>query len=167
MNTVDQYGDNATLLKIIDRSIDEFIDDTITTVGGGAFYQCSSMRTLSLPSIVSARDFAFANCSALTSLEFPSLESVGLSALSGCASLETVALPKVRSIANYGFYNCSALTKLILGNETLVTLNNRNALQGANNAVIYVPDALVDSYKSATNWSTYASRIKGISELPA
>ena len=31
---------------------------------------------------------------------------------------------------------------------------------------IYVPDSLVDSYKTATNWSTYASQIKPISELP-
>lgn len=30
---------------------------------------------------------------------------------------------------------------------------------------IYVPDASVTAYKEATNWSTYASRIKGISAL--
>jgi hypothetical protein len=29
---------------------------------------------------------------------------------------------------------------------------------------IYVPNALVDSFKSANGWSTYASKIKGISE---
>lgn len=31
---------------------------------------------------------------------------------------------------------------------------------------IYVPDASVEAYKAATNWSTYASKIKGISERP-
>lgn len=31
---------------------------------------------------------------------------------------------------------------------------------------IYVPDASVDAYKAATNWSTYASKIKPISERP-
>ena len=31
---------------------------------------------------------------------------------------------------------------------------------------IYVPDTMVDEYKKSTNWSTYASQIKGLSELP-
>ena len=30
---------------------------------------------------------------------------------------------------------------------------------------IYVPDNLVDGFKIATNWSTYATQIKPISEL--
>lgn len=32
---------------------------------------------------------------------------------------------------------------------------------------IYVPDSLVNSYKAASNWGTYASQIKGLSEYPA
>jgi hypothetical protein len=31
---------------------------------------------------------------------------------------------------------------------------------------IYVPRALVDSYKSATNWSTYANQIRAIEDYP-
>jgi hypothetical protein len=31
---------------------------------------------------------------------------------------------------------------------------------------VYVPDNLVEKYKTATNWSTYASQIKPMSELP-
>lgn len=31
---------------------------------------------------------------------------------------------------------------------------------------IYVPDSLVDTYKAATNWSNYSSRIVGLSEYP-
>ena len=48
----------------------------------------------------------------------------------------------------------------------MASLTGTNAFQGASNAIIYVPDALVNDYKAATNWSTYADRIKGISELP-
>jgi hypothetical protein len=32
---------------------------------------------------------------------------------------------------------------------------------------IYVPDEYVETYKTATNWVTYADRITGISNLPA
>ena len=38
------------------------------------------------------------------------------------------------------------------------------ALTNGNNCPIYVPDDAVDTYKMATNWSAYASRIKPISE---
>ena len=31
---------------------------------------------------------------------------------------------------------------------------------------VYVPSALVDSYKSATNWSTYADQIRAIENYP-
>ena len=31
---------------------------------------------------------------------------------------------------------------------------------------VYVPDELVEQYKVATNWTTYANQIKPISELP-
>jgi hypothetical protein len=31
---------------------------------------------------------------------------------------------------------------------------------------MYVADSMVDAYKEATNWSTVADKIKGISELP-
>ena len=32
---------------------------------------------------------------------------------------------------------------------------------------IYVPDESVAAYQAATNWSSFASKIKGISEMPA
>jgi hypothetical protein len=48
--------------------------------------------------------------------------------------------------------------------ESVVTLANTNAFPSS--AVkFYVPDSLVDSYKTATNWTTYANNIKSILEL--
>jgi len=37
-----------------------------------------------------------------------------------------------------------------------------SALENTNNCPIYVPSASVNAYKTATNWSTYASRIQAI-----
>ena len=47
----------------------------------------------------------------------------------------------------------------------MMTLTNVSAFTGTT-CNIYVPDALVATYKAATNWSTLAARIKPISELP-
>ena len=43
------------------------------------------------------------------------------------------------------------------------TLSNKNAFSGIpNDCVIYVPAASVDAYKTATNWSNYASKIQAM-----
>jgi hypothetical protein len=91
---------------------------------------------------------------------------IGSSAFQNCSQLTSVSFPAATSIKAYAFQSCSQLTKIVLGNtEQVATLSNTNAIPS--NAVIYVPDALVNSYKAATNWSTLADRIKGMSELPA
>lgn len=93
--------------------------------------------------------------------------SIGNFAFYQCASLTTADFPAVTSIGSNAFGSCTNLTALILRNtQQVATLNSTNAFQNSNNCIIYVPDALVEDYKAASNWSTYASRIKGLSELP-
>ena len=190
MNTIDKYTDPITFIKIVDRTIDEYIDDEITSVSDYAFYSCSKLTTVNLPKATSISANAFSNCSSLTTVDLPEATSIGSSAFSNCSklttvnlpeatsignsafyscsSLTTVDLPEATSIGNSAFYKCSKLTTVILRNaEQVATLSTSNAFYMAANAIIYVPDSLVDSYKAANNWSTYADRIKGLSELPA
>ena len=65
---------------------------------------------------------------------------------------------------------CSSLSKLIIDNPNIFPMTSISMLQqtaiAQKKGYIYVPDDLVESYKSATNWSAYASQIKPISELP-
>ena len=69
--------------------------------------------------------------------------------------------------STYMFWNAK-FTKLII-NKPYVFPINSNDLKGTTiekaTGYVYVPDDMVDTYKSATNWSTYASQIKGMSEL--
>jgi hypothetical protein len=67
-------------------------------------------------------------------------------------------------------FNGSSIKKLVLPNITSVpSLANKSAFVNTPIEVkigyIYVPDNLVSSMKSSSNWSTYASQIKGVSEL--
>ena len=65
------------------------------------------------------------------------------------------------------FYDCPHLTGAIKSfTNTVKTYYYANE-SGAKDLYFYVPDDLVDSYKSATNWSAYADQIKSISELAA
>lgn len=95
--------------------------------------------------------------------------SVGSSAFAQFATLTKVDLPKVTTIAASAF--CwGKIQILILRSETLCALANANAFTqspfASGTGYIYVPSALVDSYKAATNWSTYANQIRAIEDYP-
>ena len=66
------------------------------------------------------------------------------------------------------------LTALVIENEDGVcAMTNKDANTFKGSAIasgtgyIYVPDALVESYQSATGWSSFKAQIKPLSELPA
>lgn len=120
-------------------------------------------------------DYALANQYGITKINLPS------SVLALCQYTFQSNTKLVEFIINYSqgvgnirtrcFYGCSSLTKFVMNVSKVFDLwsadafNNTPIAKGT--GYIYVPDNLVDSYKSATNWSTYASQIKGLSELPA
>lgn len=176
---------------IITRSITEYHNDTITSIGSCAFHSCSKLTTVSLPNATSLGLSSFNTCSSLVSIEVPKATSITTQTFYGCDALETLNLPSVKTTGTQGIRHCDKLTRVDFGAvtnigaftldscpllETLIvrttsvcTLVNVSAFTGTKIAngtgYIYVPDDLVDSYKTASNWSTYASQIKGISEL--
>ena len=165
-NIIDIYGDDAVTDSIINKTITEIIDDVVTSIGISAFRECSSLTIADFPIATSIGVSAFRGCSSLTTANFPIATSIGGEAFYSCSALTTADFPAVTTIGSEVFRGCSSLTTLILRNtQEVATLSSINAFQNANNCIIYVPDALVNSYKEATNWSTYADRIKGLSEL--
>jgi hypothetical protein len=83
-------------------------------------------------------------------------------------ALTLLDLPSVTQIGSNAFGNCSALSTLILRSGSVCTLEGTiNDTPIANgNGYIYVPSALVDSYKSASNWSTYTNQFRAIEDYP-
>ena len=148
-----------------------FINDRITTVKNRLFYYCTNLTTVNIPECTSIGNNAFNSCTRLTTIDLPECTSIGDCAFTKCTSLTTVNLPECTSIGNTAFAGCTNLTTIILSNNQVVTLRNINAFNNSpiknGTGYIYVPDNLVDSYKSDTNWSTYANQIKPLSELPS
>ena len=61
-------------------------------------------------------DYAFYNCSGMTSVTFPdSVTSIGYKAFYGCSGLTSVTIEHgVTSIGGWAFYNCSDLTSITI-----------------------------------------------------
>lgn len=120
--------------------------------------------------VTRVKTYAFYKCTDLTSADFPAATSIKSTAFQSCTGLISVDFPNITNIEGYVFQNCKKLTALILRADQVCTLFATNAFTGtpieSGTGYIYVPDDLVEDYKAATNWSTYADQIKPISELP-
>lgn len=144
-----QTGDGGDAIRqLLSKTITEFSDDTLTTIGNYGFHSCNKLESIYIPSVTSIGLYAFMNCSALTSIDLSS---------------------GFKKINTNTFANCSALNTIILRSTTVVSLANQGAVGvtgiGKGTGYLYVPDDLVESYKVATNWSVFADQIKPISEL--
>ena len=99
----------------------------------------------------------------ITEFEDNKIDVIRYYAFYNCTGLTKASFPVATSIGEYAFLLCKSLTTIYVGTEsdTLCTLSSINAFGYCTNLTnIYVPANLVDSYKSATNWSSYADKIK-------
>ena len=184
-------GDNTALISLIDRTATSFeIPEGTTKIGEYVFRGCTGLTSITIPySVTSIGNSAFYNCAGLTSITIPdSVKSIGSSAFynctgltrvtvgnnvktigsytfSGCTGLTSVTIPdSVKIIGSSAFYKCTSLTEIDFSTHTTVpTLTSTNAFTNTSSSlVIKVPSALLDEWKAATNWSTYADKIVGV-----
>ena len=131
----------------------------VTSIGANAFYGCSKLTGIVLPSaLTSIGGSAFYGCSSWTgNLTLPNgVTSIADSAFSSCTKLTSITLPgSVTTIGSYVFNGCTGLTSLTIKATTPPSLGT-SALASTNECPIYVP---TEDYKTASGWSTYASRI--------
>ena len=86
-------------------------------LGDWAFEDCSGLTSLTIPSGVTSIGIgAFGDCSGLTSLTIPSgVTSIGNWAFSDCSRLTSLIIPSgVTEIGKSAFANCSGLTSLTI-----------------------------------------------------
>ena len=145
----------------------------VTNVGSYAFYNCSSLTAVSFPNATSINEYAFYGCNKLNTLNIPNAITIGNAAFQNCRSLTTASLPKITSILGTAFRSCSILTSVYILASSIVSLGSASAFASTpmwsstytgSWGSIYVPASLVDSYKSAKNWSAYAERITAYTE---
>ena len=101
----------------------------------------------------------------LTEEDLAGLTSVVSYGFNNCDLLKNITLPaSLETINSYAFRYCTSLESIVVKATTPPTLSN-SALRTTNeDFIIYVPAASLATYKSATNWATYADRIQAIQE---
>ncbi|MDE6865890.1 MAG: leucine-rich repeat protein, partial [Muribaculaceae bacterium] len=90
------------------------LPDSVTSIGDYAFYDCTGLTSVTIPDSVTAiGKSAFNGCSGLTSVTIPnSVKTIGERAFYYCTGLTSVTIPNsVTSIGENAFNSCSALTR--------------------------------------------------------
>lgn len=144
------------------------IPNSVTSIGSYAFSYCTGLTSVIIPdSVTSISNAAFMVCSELTSrIAIPNkITSIKDQTFAGCARLKSITIPNsVTNIGSSAFYGCTSMQYYDFTACTSVpTLANATVFSGIpSTCEIRVPMALVDEWKAATNWSTYASQIVGV-----
>ena len=137
------------------------IPDSVEEIGAGAFYNCSSLTNITIPNSVTSIEYrTFAYCSGLTSVTIGnSVTRIEGYAFGDCSGLTSVTIGNsVTGIGDNAFYNCISLTAVILMPITVPTLGGNVFFGAAADIKFYCLSSVIEDYKTATNWNTYASK---------
>lgn len=189
-STVTTFGSNLfdACTSLRECTIQNSATSLMSTFSG-----CNSLTSVTLPSTVTYLNYAFYHCKSLTEMpNLPNLADIGARSFSECDNFRgQVVIPNtVTTISVDAFRGSDRITSIIIPSSvttlnaralgyltsiqyfefqgtTPPTLSNTTIFENTNDCPIYVPDASVNTYKEANNWSSYASRIIGISNKPA
>ena len=171
------------------RSLTQVDIPVCSIISDYALGYCTSLSQVSLPMCNTIMQAGFQNCSKLTQVDLPMCSYIDLNGFQSCYSLSQVSLPLCSIIGNNAFNYCSSLSQISLpvcsiisknafgycrslsiitiGYSSVCSLGSTNVFSNtqitSSTGSIYVPASLVDSYKSATNWSIYSTQIFPIS----
>lgn len=138
-------GGGGDIDALIDGTITEIHDDNVTVVKQYTFYSCIK----------------------LTSAVFLRATKLDMYSFQYCTNLYRVELPSVTDISTRAFQYCHKLATLILRGGNVASLAGRAIDETAiasGTGYIYVPAALIDSYKAASGWSTYAAQFRALED---
>lgn len=146
------------------RNLSAVAFPVLNVVGSSAFYGDNNIKSFYLPAVTVIYSGAFMSCYGMKTIDITSAKIIGTQAFRSCAGyLKSIVLPNTQEISANAFANCTSLTEIYLLSTSVVSMPQSNIFSNAgilsDGGKIYVPSSLVDTYKSAINWSYYADRI--------
>ena len=141
INTRDEIGDQATVDGLVEHSLTELKEEGIATLPVRVLYYNPSLQFVEFPNIQNIKDYALSNCS---NLEAAILGKEGFSS-------------KI-SLYAYCFGFSKKLKHLVINSSTMASCTGNSLMSTpiqCGNGAIYVPENLVNTYKTSTAWKTY------------
>lgn len=182
-------GTEDKTAAFLDGTITAYSNSELTEIREKAFYGCKKMTSVDLPNVTTLGADAFYECKWLETVNIPKLTAIPYQCFYYGFSLpDKLVFPVCKSVAGYvisyaetksldilgggqiesfAFYRASYFNTLILRNtETITTLQAvpSSIFADYTAVTVYVPDNLLETYKTATNWVKMAGQIKGLSE---
>lgn len=126
---------------------------------------CVNLERFNIPKAIIPNGSAFFNCRKLKNVVLNNTHLTGNTTFQNCTLLEAVDLgnSELRIAGALGtatFANCQNLRTIVLRKPVLYTLSSTNVFNqtpyanGGTGGNIFVPEALIETYKTAGNWST-------------
>ena len=153
LKSIGNYAFNyATALKFV-----SFQSPALESIGDHAFYGCSALTGIDLPSSVKTIDqYAFCNCKAMSKVMIPEgTTTIGTCAFRWCEGLQILRLPStLTSIGDFAFQNCKALKEMRCHLAAPLDLGANAQYMFANapeTAIVYVSGSASD-FRNADGW---------------
>ena len=145
-----------------------------TTMGYYAismFEGCKLLENANLPKLLMVMSNTFKGCAALKTIKLPSVTACyENNNFYGCSALKIIDLPVCASIGGrYFARHSTSLIALILRSPMMCTLADTTCTFydtpiESGTGYIYVPRALIEDYKAATNWSIFATQLRALED---
>ena len=174
------------------KKLQEVYLPNVTSIGESAFRSCEMLSKINIQNVEMLGAYALADSHGITELYLPKAITIDAHACKNIYQLKKVTLGNVKTIGEYAFYwniNCEEidislnenvdsigeaaffnnqkLSKLTIRGTALIKLKGLSVFNGTpiadGTGKIYVDPSMVDTYKTATNWSKYADAIEAIS----
>ena len=141
--------------------------NSISQLGAFSFNNFSGLTSVSLSgvTVLDSGGRQFGGCKDLTDLEIRGADLIVPAYFVQGGSLTAITLGGISEISNaYGLNtgNSQASVRTLTMLDTTPPTIGVTSISAYNPTVIYVPASAVNTYKSASGWSTYASRIQAI-----
>lgn len=135
-------------------------NSNVTTVEAYAFSQ-SGVVSANIPNVTTIGNYAFNNCSSLTSVNMPNVITIGSNAFAVCQYLTLLTIPATCTSINQYALRCGYTTRkcTFIFEGTTPPVIGTQLFQTSYINKIIVPKGCGETYKTATNWATFADYI--------
>ena len=143
----------------------------VTSIGNWAFANCSSLTSITISNgVTSIGMWTFQNCSSLTSIVMPnSVTSIGRNAFENCSSLTSIVIPNsVTNVGEWAFAYCSSLASVTISNN-LASIQYRVFYECSSLTSVTIPENITsidsDAFEKCTALTSITWNAKNCSDF--